>query len=203
MDDLKKVVLKHSIIHYLKYAEMDDEVYGLILDKNLKLALTENKRLKEENMRLKLDGMLEEQPTIDLEINGTKTALTKEELVQLVAKYKEKDLIEKKPREMGRNIFIPEDIIGITTDEINMNHFYAYYKDDFGQKYSKITSGGQDKYALYFDLFNLYMSSFNYAKDYFVLSNSLGESITVSLKTTFSNDFLKNFSKGKQHIRKV
>lgn len=202
MDDLKKVFLKHSIIQYLSYAELDDEVYQLILDKNLELALAENKRLKEENMKLKLEGLLEEQATIDVEIGGKNTPLTKEELIQLVGKYKEKELVESAPIDLRENVFIPEDIVGITTHEYNIEKFYVHYEDDFGKKRSLISSSGPDKYALYFDLFNLSIIGIYRVLDNFVLANKKHETITISTKTTVSNEFLQNFSKGMEFIQK-
>lgn len=201
--DLRKIVLKNSVVRYLKYAELDDEVYNLILDKNLELLLEENKRLKEENMKLKLEGLLEEQPTIDVEINGKQMVLSKEELLQLVAKYKEKELVESQPKTIENNVFIPQEITSITTHAYEINKFYCHYQDDFGQKRSLISSGGLEKYDLYFDLFGLRLGSFYYNDDYFILENEKSERITISLKTTLTNEFLINFAKGKEFIRKA
>lgn len=201
--DIKKLILKHSVIRYLQYAELDDEVYELILDKNVALLLEENKRLKEENTKLKMEGMLAQQPTIDLEINGKQTALTKDELLQLFAKYKEKELTETKPKNIEDNRFIPQDIVAITTGTYDIGRFYCHYEDEFGKKQSLMTSQGFEKLQLFFDLFALIITDFNEQTDTFLLHNLNAEWLMVSKNTVLTHEFLSNFAKGKEYIRNV
>lgn len=201
--DFKKLILKHSVIHYLDVAELDDNVYGLILDKQVELLLEENKRLKEENTQLKMEGMLAQQPTIDVEIAGKQTVLTKEELFQLFAKYKEKELKESKPKKIEDNRFIPQDIVAITTGTYDIGRFYCHYEDEFGKKQSLMTSQGFEKLQLFFDLFALTITDFDERTDTFLLYNSKSEWIIVSKNTVLTYEFLSNFAKGKEFIRNV
>lgn len=190
--DIKKSILKHTILRYLHYTELDADICRLLSDKQVELALMENERLRQSLRKATIENVIGEEQTAGFIVNGKPVQLNKQEIVELAVTYHEAKI------KRSNDAFSPEDIVGITIDDSSITRFRAHY---FDGENTYIYKKADEKYTLYFSLFNLNLLSYDPDKNVLTLINSHAEKIRLPIGTVVTNDFLKKFSKGKQYIQ--
>lgn len=196
--DIKKAFLKHLIIKYIDYLDTEDEVYHLIVDKNLELCKEENEKLKEEIRSLKIEKILAtEENEIEIELNGEMVKLDKKGVIELALKAQQDSKPKQLPRVRG--VISLENISGIAFTTGDMRDFTVHYEDG-----TKEESENFD-FELIKNIFTIFGVTVHSVDEddheYIGIKNILGEMIRVTSGTYWSAEYLRKFVLGNHKVK--